>query len=135
MPAEPFYLSYFVLFMIDEQVKNKCGGRSCDVAHIRYYHLHRSRTPVAPTPEFALLTEVHLGTSQPSTYLPIGYLLSQDYSARLPGGLALGWMSEGSSEDQDQGADKDSGYLGISTDLIPCNNSSRYPPLLVTHGT
>ena len=81
------------------------------------------------------LTEVHPGTSQPSSYLTIGYLLGQDHSARLPGGQTLGWTSEGSSEDQDQGVDMDSEYLGISTDLIPCNNPSRYPPLLVTHGT
>src|SRR6185312_1917337 len=81
------------------------------------------------------LTKVHQGTSQPSSYLPTGYLLGQDHSAQLPGGQALGWMSEGSSEDQDQGVDMDSEYLGISTDLIPCNNPSRYPPLLVTHGT
>ena len=79
--------------------------------------------------------EVHPGTSQPSSYLPTGYLLVQDHSARLPGGQALGWTSEGSSEDQNQGADMDSGYLGISTDLIPCNNLSRHPPLLVTQGT
>ena len=80
------------------------------------------------------LMEVHPGTSLPSSYLPTGYLLGQDHSARLPGGQALGWMSEGSLEDQDQGTDMDSKYLGISTDLIPCNNPSRYPPLLVTHG-
>ena len=81
------------------------------------------------------LTEVHQGTSQPSSYLPTGYLFGQDHSARLPDGQALGWTSEGSSEDQDQSADMDSGYLGISTDLIPCNNPSRYLPILVTHGT
>ena len=63
------------------------------------------------------------------------------YSARtalhdyIPGGQALGWTSEGSPKDQDQGVDMDFGYLGISTDLIPCNNPSRYPPLLITHGT
>ena len=79
--------------------------------------------------------EVHPGTSQPSSYLPTGYLLGQDHSVRLPGEQALGWTSEGSSEDEDQGADMDFGYLGISTDLIPCNNPSRYLPLLVTHGT
>ena len=60
-----------------------------------------------------LLTEVHPGISQPSSYLPTGYLLSQDHSARLPGRQALDWTSEGSSEDQDQGADMYSGYLGI----------------------
>ena len=79
--------------------------------------------------------EVHPGTSQPSSYLSTGYLLGQDHSARLPGEQALGWTLEGSSEDQDQGTDMDSRYLEISTDLIPCNNPSRYPPLLVTHGT
>ena len=57
--------------------------------------------------------EVHLGTSQPSSYLPTGYLLGQDCSARLPGGQALGWTSEGSSKDQDQGTDMYFGYLGI----------------------
>ena len=79
--------------------------------------------------------EVHPGTSQPSSYLPTRYQLGQDHSARLPDGQALDWTLEGSSEDQDQGADMNSGYLGISTDLIPYNNPSRYPPLLVTHGT
>ena len=79
-----------------------------------------------------MVTEVHQGTSQPSSYLPTGYLFGQDHSARLPDGQALGWTSEGSSEDQDQSADMDSGYLGISTDLIPYNNPSRYPPLLVS---
>ena len=79
--------------------------------------------------------EVHPGTSLPSSYLPTGYLLGQDHSARLPGGQALGWTSEGSSEDQDQGTDIDFGYLGISTDLIPCNNPSRSLLLHVTHGT
>ena len=79
--------------------------------------------------------EVHPGTSQPSSYLLTEYLLGQDHSARLPGGQALGWTSEGSSEDQDQGSNTNPGYLGISTDLIPCNNPSRYPPLFVTHGT
>ena len=79
--------------------------------------------------------EVLLGTSQPSSYLLTGYLLGQDHSARLPDGQALGWKSEGSTEDQDQGADMYSGYLGISSDLIPCSNPSRYLPLLVTHGT
>ena len=59
------------------------------------------------------VTEVHSGASQPSSYLPTGYLLGQDHSARLPGGQALGWTSEGSSEDQDQGTDMYSGYLGI----------------------
>ena len=48
-----------------------------------------------------LLTEVHPGTSQPSSYLPTGYLLGQDYSARLPSGQALGWTSKGSNKDQD----------------------------------
>ena len=81
------------------------------------------------------LTEVHPGTSQPSSYLPTGYLLGQDHSARLPGRQAHDWTSEGSSEDQDQGTDVYSGYLGILTDLIPCNNPSRSLPLLVTHGT
>ena len=81
------------------------------------------------------LTEVHPDSSQLSSYLPTGYLLGQDHSARLPSGQALGWTSEGSSEDEDQGADMDFGYLGISIDLIPCNYPSRYPPLLVTHGT
>ena len=59
------------------------------------------------------MTEVHPGTSQPSSYLPTGYLLGQDRSTRLPGGQALGWTSEGSSEDQDHGVDMYSGYLGI----------------------
>ena len=47
-----FYV--FVLSMIDEQVENKYGGRSCDIAHTRNYHPHTSHTPLAPTPEFAL---------------------------------------------------------------------------------
>ena len=81
------------------------------------------------------MTEVDQGTSQLSSYPLDRVPTLPDYSARLPGGQALGWMSEGSSEDQDQGADTDSGYLGISTNLIPCNNPSRYPPLFVTHGT
>ena len=81
------------------------------------------------------LMEVDPDTSQPGSCLLTGYLLGQDHSARLPGGQALGWTSEGSSEDQNQGADMDFGYLGISTDLISCNNPSRYPLLLVTHGT
>ena len=79
--------------------------------------------------------EVHPGTSQPSSYLPTGYLLGQDHCAPLPSGQALGWTSEGSFEDHDQDTDVYSGYLGISTNLIPCNNLSRYLPLLVTHGT
>ena len=79
--------------------------------------------------------EVLLGTSQPSSYLLTGYLLGQDHFARLPREQALGWTSEGSSEDQDQGTGMDSGYIGISIDLIPCNKPSRYHPLLVTHGT
>jgi hypothetical protein len=79
--------------------------------------------------------EVDQDTSQPSSYPPDWLRTLPDYSAQLPGGQALGWTLEGSSEDQDQGADKDSGYLGISIDLIPCNNPSRYTPLLVTHGT
>ena len=89
----------------------------------------------AATEEGSQVTEVHPGTSQPSSYLLTGFLLGQDHSARLPDGQAFCWTSEGSPKDQDQGADMDSGYLGISTDLIPCNNPSRYPPLLITHGT
>ena len=37
-----------------------------------------------------VLTEVHPDSSQLSSYLPTGYLLGQDHSARLPGGQSLG---------------------------------------------
>ena len=56
-------------------------------------------------------------------------------SLRLPDGQALDWTQEGSSEEQDQGSNLALGYLGISTDLIPRNNPSRYPSSLVTHGS
>jgi len=72
----------------------------------------------------APLTEVDQGTSQ-----PVGLLCMTTRRQ------TLGWTSKGSSEYQDQDLNTDSKYLGISTDLIPCNNPSRYPHLFVIHGT
>ena len=43
-----------------------------------------------------------------------------DYSARLPGGQALGWTTEESSADHDEGQNKLPRLLGILTDLLPC---------------
>ena len=49
------------------------------------------------------------------------------------GGAPLTEVDQGRTEVRH--LNTDSKYLGISTDLIPCNNPSRYPPLFVIHGT
>ena len=54
MPAEPHYLSYLVCFVYDQRAGRKQVWGGDPMALRIHDHIHTSRAPPAPTPEFAL---------------------------------------------------------------------------------
>jgi hypothetical protein len=71
------------------------------------------------------LTEVDLGAIVPSRVPVSEWLPCSVTRHRLPSTQGLGFLTEGSSTDQDGGSNKTPILLGILTDLLPCINPSR----------